>query len=242
MGSESSTDLMKVMKQSEADFGLSLLAATLAHEIRNPLQAIRLQLDLAHRTGPSQSSLERISESINRLESVVEKVQRLSHRYELHPTRIHVRELVDSTLSAVQFWLTASGISVRVQTHWEGEPICMGDQELLQQVLLNLVMNSIQAMPHGGLLSIRISETTETAQIEVQDTGEGIPANVLRLIGTPFFTTKSDGNGLGLAFCKTIASLHKGSIEFESAEGQGTKVTLQIAKIISDDSEELGNA
>jgi two-component system sensor histidine kinase HydH len=242
MESESSIDLMKVMKQGEADFGLSLLAATLAHEIRNPLQAIRLQLDLAYRTGASQSSLERISESINRLESVVEKVQRLSHRYEIHPTRIHLKDLVDSTLSAVQFWLTVSGITVRVQTHWEGEPVCKGDQELLQQVLLNLVMNSIQAMPHGGLLTVRISETVDAAQIEVQDTGVGVPANVLRLIGTPFFTTKSDGNGLGLAFCKTIASLHKGSIEFESAEGQGTKVTLQIAKTIGTDSEELGHA
>lgn len=242
MESESSIDLMKVMKQGEADFGLSLLAATLAHEIRNPLQAIRLQLDLAYRTGASQSSLERISESINRLESVVEKVQRLSHRYEIHPTRIHLKDLVDSTLSAVQFWLTVSGITVRVQTHWEGEPFCKGDQELLQQVLLNLVMNSIHAMPHGGLLTVRISETVDAAQIEVQDTGVGVPANVLRLIGTPFFTTKSDGNGLGLAFCKTIASLHKGSIEFESAEGQGTKVTLHIAKTIGTDSEELGHA
>ena len=242
MGSESSTDLMKTLRQSEADFGLNLLAATLAHEIRNPLQAIRLQLDLAARTGPSSSSLENISKSIDRLESVVEKVQRLSHRYELHPARVNLRDLVDSTLSALSFWLTASGITVRVQTHWEGEPFCMADQELMQQVLLNIVMNSIQAMPHGGMISVQISEATNHAQIEVQDTGEGISADVLRLIGTPFFTTKIDGNGLGLAFCKTIVSLHRGTIEFESAQETGTKVTIQIAKSLSETTEEVGHA
>lgn len=111
--------------------------------------------------------------------------------------------------------------------------MCEGDRELLQQVLLNLIMNSVQSMKSQGVLTIRVVEELEHAVIEVQDTGAGMPNDVLKMVGTPFFTTKEGGNGLGLAFCKTIASLHGGSLEIESQAGVGTKVSLRIQKQLS---------
>jgi len=236
-----STDVITTLKQSENEFGLSLLASTLAHEIRNPLQTIRLQLDAIARGGSILKSMKQITENLNRLESVVEKVQRMGQRYVLHRERINLQELVEETIAALSFWLSASGINYRVQSHWEGLPLIEGDRELLQQVLLNLMMNSVQAMPDGGVLSIDISETTDHACIEVRDTGCGISSDVLKVVGTPFFTTKADGHGLGIAFCKTIAALHGGSVEIESQENKGTTVTLLVQKAPITP-EEIGNA
>ncbi len=239
MASESSINGIDSLQESDTQYGLSLLASTLAHEIRNPLQTIRLQIDAATRGASPDQALKKIEENITRLESVVERVQRLSHRYTLCPEKVNLRNLLENTLSSVNFWLGAVGIQVRNNVHWEGEPICDADQELLQQVLLNLVMNSIQAMPSGGILSVQISESLDHATIEIEDTGVGISEDVVKLVGTPFFTTKTHGSGLGLAFCKTIASMHGGSLDIESKKDVGTRVTLRISKSLRSGEENL---
>lgn len=233
MESESSTDAMNTLKQSEAQFGMSLLASTLAHEIRNPLQTIRLLLDAASRGGSTLNTIHKISENITRLESVVNRVEQLTQRYVIHPQTLNLKQLVESALSSLQFWLGAAGINVRIHSQWEGEPLVTGDSELLQQVLLNLVMNSVQAMPKGGTLTLNVYEAVDNASIEVIDSGVGISPESLKLVGTPFFTTKPNGQGLGLAFCKTIAALHGGSLEVESKLGSGTKITLHILKNVT---------
>lgn len=230
MGSESSTDVMKGTKEAESQYGLNLLASTLAHEIRNPLQSIRLQIDAAARGGSVLSALSTIADNITRLELVVERVQKLSQHYVIQSEKMNLKEFVEHVLSSVHFWLAASGIRVHTHLNWEGEPVCEGDRELLQQVMLNLIINAVQAMPNKGVLTIRVLEDLEHAVIEVQDTGVGMPPEVLKMIGTPFFTTKQNGNGLGLAFCKTIAALHGGSLDFESKENVGTKACLRILK------------
>ena len=232
MESESLTEIAAGTSagRSETEFGLSLLASTLAHEIRNPLQTIRLQLDVAKRGGSFLAVLQKIGENITRLESVVDRVQQLSHRYVLQTEKVSLKEVLDATLSTISFWLAASGIQVRSHIDWEGEPICEVDKELLQQVLLNLLMNSIQAMPNGGSLTVCIIEELDHALFQIEDTGVGIPADALKMVGTPFYTTKVAGNGLGLAFCKTIAALHHGSLEVESKVDVGTKISLRISK------------
>jgi len=235
------TEVMKSLKQNEQEFGLSLLASTLAHEIRNPLQTIRLHVDAAKRGASVLECLKQIADGIQQIESVVEKVQKLGEKYQVHSEPVHLRSLVDACLASVEFWLKAAGIQVRVHSHWEGEPVVQADKELIQQVLLNLMMNSIQAMPDGGLLRVEILETMEHAVVEISDTGTGRSKDHLKIVGTPFFTTKDAGSGLGLAFCRTIASLHGGRIEVESTEGMGTSVSLVIAKEQATEGE-VGNA
>jgi signal transduction histidine kinase len=230
MASESLTDVMSQVSKTESEYGLSLLASTLAHEIRNPLQTIRLQIDAANRGASMNAALIKISENIARLESVVDRVQKLGQRYVIHPEKIHLREFIESTLTTMNFWLTAAGITVATHIQWEGEAACEGDKELLQQVLLNLVMNAIQSMPQSGSLSIQVFEELEHAVIEIQDSGCGMDEKTLKLVGTPFFTTKETGNGLGLAFCKTIAALHGGSLELDSKVGVGTRVSFRVLK------------
>jgi signal transduction histidine kinase len=172
---------------------------------------------------------------------VVDRVQRLSQHYVIHAEKINLKEFIDKVLESVQFWLSASGIAVHTHIQWEGEATCEGDKELLQQVLLNLVMNAVQSMKTKGVLTIRVFEELEYATIEVQDSGVGMAPEVLKMVGTPFFTTKDSGNGLGLAFCKTIAALHGGSIEIESKIDVGTKVGLRIHKS-APNSKEISNA
>ncbi len=234
MGSESSTDsrdeALAVLKKADSEFEMNLLASTLAHEIRNPLQSIRLQLDMAARKGSFKEAFQSILTDINRLEAVVSRVQQLGQRHMLHAETVNMKSLIESSLSSLGFWLSATGIFVRTHSSWEGEPLIEGDKELLQQVLLNLFMNAVQAMPNGGHLSIYISEEIEHAVIEVTDSGSGFTAETLKVIGTPFFTTKADGHGLGLSFCKSIAALHGGSMDFENASKGGAKITLRLAK------------
>jgi len=228
--STKSKEALQTLKDSGSDFEGSLIASTLAHEIRNPLQCIRLQLDLAARGGSVNDALRNIKDHVSRLESVVHKVQKLTEKFVTHLEKVNLKNIVDSALSSLQFWLSASGIETRTHLDWEGSPLCFLDKELVEQVLLNLFMNAIQAMPAGGTLSVYITEEIEHVVIEVSDTGTGIPSDLLTKIGTPFFTTKPDGNGLGIAFCKTIAALHGGSLEVSSARGSGTQITLRILK------------
>lgn len=233
MGSEFSTnsdDPLKKMKQAELEFEGSLVASTLAHEIRNPLQTIRLQLELASRSDVGSDVFNQIMQQVSRLEAVVEKVQKLSEKLVAHVEKANLREIVESSLGSLRFWLEASGIETRTHYQWEGEPLCVLDRELIQQLLLNLMMNAIQAMPTGGVLSIYIKEELEHAVIEVTDSGAGISEDVLSKVGTPFFTTKVNGNGLGLAFCKTIAALHGGSLTVQSTKDSGTQIICRILK------------
>lgn len=221
---------MKSESLTEQDFGWNVLASTLAHEIRNPLQALRLELDCARRKGSLLQALENIDHNLLRIESVVNRIQKMGHRYELSIQRFDLSQLMESIFTTMRFWLEASGIRLVEQVEWEGQAIIEADKELLEQVLLNFITNAIQAMPNGGELSVCISECERTAQIQVKDSGVGMDEETLRYFGTPFFTTKNNGNGLGIAFCKSIISLHRGRIDVRSQPSVGTSILVEIPK------------
>jgi signal transduction histidine kinase len=128
---------------------------------------------------------------------------------------------------------------VRLATNFLGRPHAVVNANQLQQVVLNLVVNARQAMDNGGNLyvSVRSFEETATAEIAVRDTGCGIPAEKLREIFEPFYTTKQadkqgqGGTGLGLSLCREIIEAHKGRIRVESVVGKGTTFTLKLALV-----------
>ena len=229
---ESSTDGEKAKSEKENDFGLNLLASTLAHEIRNPLQAMRIQLDAAERGIQSADTFKSLNSNLDRLEGVVRRVEGLAQRYSLTIGAVNLEALKNSVLSSIRFWFEACGIQVHDSINWEGDSVIQGDRELLEQVFLNLLMNALQAMPEGGRLQFSVNECQQHAEIEITDSGCGMNREGLKLIGTPFFTTKEKGNGLGVAFCKSIIALHGGQIDFESEEGKGTKVLVRLPKTI----------
>lgn len=238
MGFESSTDGAKNSASHEANYEISVLASTLAHEIRNPLQAMRLQLDAASRDQANPESVKSLSANLDRIERVVRRVESLAHRYSLNLEKVNLVEVRDSVLSAIRFWLEAAGIELVETTEWEGAPYCEGDRELLEQVILNILMNAIQAMPEGGKLRFNLIECQDEAQIEIIDTGIGMDADTLKKVGTPFFTTKKTGSGLGLSFCKSIISMHQGQLDFESKLGDGSTVRIRLPKRIQFEKEE----
>ncbi|PIR22448.1 MAG: hypothetical protein COV44_07730 [Deltaproteobacteria bacterium CG11_big_fil_rev_8_21_14_0_20_45_16] len=228
MESESSID--KSGQTSESEYGISVLASTFAHEIRNPLQSIRLQIDAGLRGNNSTETLHNISRGVDRIERLLEKIQGYSQRYKLDVEPVNLKDVLNAVVGSVRYWLNASGISITEHIQWEGQPIVECDRELTEQVLLNLVSNAIQSMERGGSLRVNILECQSEAQIEVRDSGCGMDKDTLAKVGTPFFTTKASGNGLGLAFCRSIAALHGGSLTLESVQGQGTIVTLKVPK------------
>ena len=103
-----------------------------------------------------------------------------------------------------------------------------GDPDQLKQVFLNLCMNALQAMPEGGRLSLGVVRSDHTLRVSVEDTGTGIPAEDLELVFDPFFTTREEGTGLGLAVCYGIVSRHDGRIDIESRPGAGTTVHVRL--------------
>ncbi|HET6326057.1 MAG TPA: ATP-binding protein [Planctomycetaceae bacterium] len=128
---------------------------------------------------------------------------------------------------------------VRLATNFMGRPFATVNANQLQQVVLNLIVNARQAMDNGGnlYLTVRANEETATAEISVRDTGSGIPADKLREIFEPFYTTKQadqhgqGGTGLGLSLCREIIEAHKGRIRVESTPGKGTTFTLKLALV-----------
>jgi signal transduction histidine kinase len=107
-------------------------------------------------------------------------------------------------------------------------PVVLGDRQHLQQVLLNLVLNAVQAMRAGGTLTIEAQSGRDGVSLVVADTGAGIPADVLPRVFDPYFTTRTDGLGLGLTIARRIVEAHGGAIELDSQAGRGTRVRLRL--------------
>jgi len=214
----------------DEDFGLSVLASTIAHEIRNPLQSIRLQVDAGLQTGLSRDIFEGISAGLIQIEKVVGRMQGLAHQYDLNLVSVNLCEVLDSIFKCLNFWLQASGVEARTNIFSESPPIVQCDRELIEQVLLNLITNSIQSIEGGGKIEVQIAESEGGWRIQIIDTGRGMSKETLSKFGIPFFTTKASGSGLGVAFCKSIVSLHEGTLVAESEVGRGTVVTVELPK------------
>lgn len=222
MNSEYLTD------QPQENFQIQLLASTLAHEIRNPLQSMKLQLDAASRGYLTESTFDRLNAEVARIEKIVQKVQQFSQPVKMEPSSLCILEVLNSCLESIRYWLSASGIILEEDYSALGKSRIHGDAILLEQVILNLITNAIQAMPNGGCLSIRAENSLKDIVIEVSDTGEGMSSETLERLGSPFFTTKAKGSGLGVAFCRSVLAMHHASLIYSSRLGEGTKAILRF--------------
>ena len=221
------------LHQSERLAALGEMTAGVAHEVRNPLGIISstaeiLQARLA-RYEPGNRLSQIIVEEANRLnEKVTEFLDFARPRLpNLRPA--DVEALIDRNLELLQPEIHRLSIGVTRDYHLNGQPLVV-DQDLLHQALLNLLLNAIQAMPHGGRLTVStlLGPHGQGGEIRIQDTGDGIEPETLKKILNPFFTTKEKGSGLGLPIVKSIMEVHQGSLNISSAPGSGTTVTLTI--------------
>jgi signal transduction histidine kinase len=221
---------------------LGRLAASVVHEINNPLAGVlnyaRLMLKILKK-GPLttdyqqkfENYLNLMANEINRCSTIVSNLLTFSRKSEVEFTSVAVNELVEKCLMLSGHKLKLSNISLETRLQ-ETLPIVKGDYNQLQQCLINLIFNAIDAMPNGGKLLVATSHRSgdQTVSIQIQDTGCGISKRDLSHIFEPFFTTKSEGQGLGLglAMVEGIVERHKGRIEVTSELGKGTTFTLLV--------------
>ncbi len=200
------------------------LASGLAHEIKNPLAGLSGALQvLAAEFSPKDERFEVASEmqrQIDRLDHTVNGLLRFARPQAPRPAAVELDSILEHVLALVSKQKSAHGVEVRREYHTR--QAVWADAGQLEQVFLNLCLNAIQAMPHGGKLLVRTYDLGAEVITDVVDTGTGIPEELREQIFVPFFTTKTQGTGLGLAICERIVSQHNGRLTFECPPAGGT--------------------
>jgi signal transduction histidine kinase len=140
------------------------------------------------------------------------------------PARVRLGALVSGALRLLSPRADAAG--VRLSSH--GDALTEGDPRRLEEALVNLVANAIEATSSGGEVVVEVRPGADRIEILVRDTGRGIPPDALRSVGTPFFTTRGEGTGLGVSIARSAIALHGGSLRYESEVGKGTTVTAML--------------
>lgn len=208
------------------------ISSGVAHEVKNPLNAILLHVEVARAklaagdtdVGPQ---MEIIAREILRLDRVVKTFLDFARPVELNLTTISLDGLLSDIVELARPQAAAGRIRVETRQQGEGAEVRI-DRDLMQQALLNVLMNAMQAMPDGGELTVESSATADAAQIRISDTGGGIPAELRDKIFRLYFTTRKEGSGIGLAMTFRIVQLHDGTIDFSSEPGKGTTFLIRL--------------
>ena len=203
---------------------LEHLSAQLSHELKNPLGAIKALVQLARRDACDDQSRERLEvaeNEVERMNSILQEYLSFSRPLDkLRRERCSLGALADEVLGIVGAQAATAGVAIRRA----GEALVEVDTRRLREALFNLVTNALDATASGGKVEVRIAQRDGEAQVEVRDSGRGMPPEVLERVGTPFFTTREQGTGLGVAMARAAFTQHGGSLEYRSEEGRGTVV------------------
>jgi signal transduction histidine kinase len=210
---------------------ISRLTGGVAHEIKNPLNAIALHLEvLRSRLDGQQPEIEVIGREIKRLDTVVKTFLNFNRPVELKYRPIDLNELVKQVLALVS--VEAYSRNVALKTVLEPEKLWIrADPDLLKQAILNVIQNGIEAMVKGGTLTTRTTIEGGECQLTVADAGAGIAREIQSQVFQLYFTTKSTGTGIGLATTFRVVQLHNGTIDFSSEPGKGTTFRLRFPRM-----------
>jgi len=219
------------MKRVERIYALAQLSAGLAHEIRTPLASLEGAAALVQRETLSEEErhefLDIIQKETRRLNRLLTSFLEFARPRNPDLQRVDIGEVLDSVLLLVRHAGDTGRLELRKQIE-PGLPMLECDPEQLKQVLLNLVMNANQAMPHGGTVLLEARRDGANISIDVHDQGSGIDEDNLDRIFDPFFTTKENGTGLGLSVALQIASQHRGILTIARNSPQGVTVRLSL--------------
>jgi len=217
---------------SEKMAAIGELAARVAHEIKNPLMSIgglaRLLQRKAHKIDKTREIAGIIREETDRLERILANLLEIRHDQPLRNRSVSLHRLLQNTVKLVSSRLEQHAVQVR-WTLGEDVPRLFTDEDRLKQVFLNLCTNAIQAMPRGGVLSVRTERDADHVAVTVSDTGPGIPPDQRQNLFTPFHTTRKHGTGLGLAICRQLVHDLGGEISLEDPLAEsGTTFRIRI--------------
>ncbi len=219
------------MSRRERLAGLGDMAAALAHEIKNPLNAVSMGLQrLRVEFRPAEAEeygrfLDLMQGEVRRLNAIVEQFLSLARPLPLKPERLSTDELLRELVALVEADARSAGVRLVLALPPDLPPI-VADRDHLKQVMLNLILNGLQAMPEGGTLTLEATRARDGLTLAVADTGDGIPPEALPRVFDPYFTTKAKGLGLGLAIARRIVEEHGGKIEVESQPARGSRFSV----------------
>ena len=224
--------LEQQLRRTERIAELGTLASGMAHEIGTPMNVIlgRAEYLLGRvKEETIQKGLQTIITQVERITKVMNQLLAFARRRSPERVPLVLRDVVEQSLEMFEQRFESARIEVKLDTD-DRCPNIHADPDQLSQVMINLIMNAIHAMPDGGSLRIAIASADDTVKLTVTDSGHGIPADSLKKVFEPFFTTKEfgKGTGLGLTVVKGILEEHGGSIAVESQEGKGTTFTILL--------------
>jgi signal transduction histidine kinase len=235
---ESVEEIESELELSRRMAAIGRLTAGVGHEVKNPINAIVVHLELLKNklggeNAPASRHLEVIDAEIHRLDRVVQTLADFSRPVELQLREQDLREVIGDVLALAADELSTRNVTL--ESRFPANPLIANvDSDLLKQAALNVIQNGAQAMPEGGILRVLLEEDRKTAVLRIIDQGAGIPEEIREKIFDLYFTTKSDGSGIGLAMTYRILQLHHGSVEVKSIVGSGTEFRLSIPLAATD--------
>ena len=237
---ESAQKLEDEIELSRRLAAIGRLTSGVAHEVKNPINAIVLHLEVLREKLPalepdSKRHMDVIANEIRRLDRVVQTLVDFSRPVELRLHELDLRRtLEDVALLAIP---QATQLNINIERRIANEPLMVRiDADLIKQAVLNVVLNGIQAMGEkGGTLTLAARREGQVINVDIRDQGPGIPAAVREKIFNLYFTTKKGGSGIGLAMTYRVMQLHNGSVEFESQDGAGTTFHLRFPAVAANE-------
>ena len=223
-------------KRREEQAIVGALGAGLAHELRNPLSALRMNLQLlqedwqnpvTEREKKGARKIEVLLRETNRLQSTLDNFLKFAAEHHLRREPVNLNRLLEELTAFVAPRAERAKIELRKEFD-SALPDIDADPNLIRQAVMNLMINAEQAMPEGGTLTLRTEKNGRNVRLRILDTGKGIPASIQPRVFELFFSTRPSGTGLGLSLTKKIVEEHDGTIDIRSEPDRGTEATIEL--------------
>ena len=225
------------LRNRERLSSLGMLAAEVAHEVRNPLAVVRMLWHSAVRglpvSGDQARDLERIDAKLGQMNTILDRILSLARSADPEMQELDAAELAEEVMLLTRTKLATARIRPELKVPARGTAKIRGDRSLLEQALLNLVLNAVEAMPAGGDLRIEARQGDDGVILAVQDQGPGMKKEISERLFEPFLSRRPGGTGLGLALVRRTVEAHGGTVRVHSKPGKGTRVEIRLPKPVS---------